>query len=113
MDIATVGERLYWAYANLAMAHSAIDCKSAKYERTHFMVRNRLYSGLRPKSMNLGPLADDDRLKMILPQACCYCGSRISLATDHLVPRKRGGPDTGDNLVWAAARATVPSAVRM
>ena len=38
---------------------------------------------------------------MILPQSCCYCGSVIALAADHLIPRKRGGPDKGDNLVWA------------
>jgi hypothetical protein len=101
MNILTVGERLHWAYANLAMAHAAITSKSSKYGRVHFMVRSKLYSGLRTNSMNIGPLADDERLKMILPQACCYCGSAAFLAADHLIPRKRGGPNTGDNLVWA------------
>jgi hypothetical protein len=38
---------------------------------------------------------------MILPQACCYCGSLGPLAADHLIPTKRGGANTGDNLVWA------------
>ena len=101
MEITTVGELLHWSYANLAMAHSAITAKSEKYGRTHFMIRSRLYAGLNKKTMSIGPLADDERLKMILPQACCYCGSREYLSVDHLIPTKRGGPNTGDNLVWA------------
>lgn len=83
------------------MAHSAITAKAEKYGRTQFMVRSRLYAGLNKQTMNLGPLADDERLKMVLPQACCYCGSRNYLSVDHLIPTKRGGANTGDNLVWA------------
>ena len=101
MEIATVGELLYWSYANLAMAHAAVTTKSEKYSRTHFIIRSRLYGGLRKDSMKIGPIADDERLKMILPQSCCYCGSKEYLAADHLIPRKKGGANTGDNLVWA------------
>lgn len=100
-EILTIGELLHWSYANLAMAHAAITAKSDKYGRTQFMVRARLYSGLNKQTMSIGPLADDDRLKMVLPQACCYCGSRANLSVDHLIPTKRGGANTGDNLVWA------------
>jgi len=101
MKIVTLGELLYWLYANLAMAHAAVSSGSATYEQGHFMIRSRLYNGLRKGTMHIGPLADDERLKMVLPQACCYCGSRESLAVDHLIPRKKGGADTGDNLVWS------------
>ncbi len=101
MEITTVGELLHWSYANLAMAHSAITSKAEKYGRTQFMIRARLYAGLNKQTMSIGPLADDERLKMILPQACCYCGSRMHLSVDHLIPTKRGGANTGDNLVWA------------
>jgi len=76
MEINTVGELLHWSYANLAMAHSAVTAKSEKYGPKHFMIRARLYAGLNKHTMNIGPLADDERLKMVLPQACCYCGSR-------------------------------------
>jgi hypothetical protein len=100
-EMLTIGDRLYWAYANLGMAHAAIESQAAKYGRNHFIVRSKLYTGLRKGSLQPGPLADDDRLKMILPQACCYCGSGELLAADHLIPRKRGGPHTGENLVWA------------
>ena len=101
MEITTIGESLHWCYANLAMAHSAVSSKAETYGKTHYMVRRRLYLGLRKQMMQVGPLADDERLKMVLPQACCYCGSREFLSVDHLIPTKRGGTNTGDNLVWA------------
>jgi len=101
MEITTLGELLHWSYANLAMAHSAITAKAEKYGRAQFMIRSRLYKGLSNQTMSIGPLADDERLKMVLPQACCYCGSRDYLSADHLIPTKRGGANTGDNLVWA------------
>ncbi|MSV32289.1 MAG: HNH endonuclease [Bryobacterales bacterium] len=101
MEITTVGELLHWSYANLAMAHAAITSKADKYGPRHYMVRSKLYKGLNNQTMNVGPLADDERLKMILPQACCYCGSGEHLSVDHLIPTKRGGANTGDNLVWA------------
>ncbi len=101
MEITTVGELLHWSYANLAMAHSAITARAEKYGRTQFMIRSRLYKGLNKQSMSIGPLADDERLKMVLPQACYYCGSRDFLSVGHLIPTKRGGANTGDNLVWA------------
>ncbi|MGH9845107.1 MAG: HNH endonuclease [Blastocatellia bacterium] len=101
MKITTVGESLHWSYANLAMAHSAVTANVEKYGRTQFMIRARLYAGLNKRSMNIGALAEDERLKMVLPQACCYCGSCDFLSVDHLIPTKRGGANTGENLVWA------------
>ena len=101
MEIKTVGELLHWSYANLAMAHSAISAKAEKYGRVQFMIRSRLYAGLNKQTMTIGPLADDERLKLVLPQACCYCGAREHLSVDHLIPTKRGGANSGDNLVWA------------
>ena len=100
-EIETVGDYLYWSYANLAMAHAAFTSKAIKYGQSHYIIRTRLYSGLCNGKMKIGPLADDERLKLVIPQACSYCGSRDSLAVDHLIPRKLGGEDCGDNLVWA------------
>ncbi|MCA9445156.1 MAG: HNH endonuclease [Candidatus Omnitrophica bacterium] len=99
--ILTVGDALYWAYANLAMAHKGVSDKDHKYVVLHFSIRAKLFSGLKKKTMNLGSIADDERLKMILPQACCYCGTSERLSLDHLVPTKLGGDDAGDNMVWA------------
>ncbi len=101
MEPTTIGQLLHWSYANLAMAHAAVSSKAQAYGRTHFIIRARLYAGLNKQTMNIGPLAADDRLKMILPQSCCYCGGKDHLSVDHLIPTSRGGPNTGDNLVWA------------
>lgn len=101
MAVDTIGELLHWSYANLAMAHSAISGGRDRYGPTHYMVRSRLFTGLNSQKMRIGPLADDERLKMVLPQSCCYCGSRERLSVDHLIPTKRGGANTGENLVWA------------
>jgi hypothetical protein len=101
MQITTIGELLHCSYANLAMAHSAVEAKAEKYGQRQFMIRARLYTGLSKGTMNIGPLANDERLKMVLPQACCYCGGSERLSVDHLIPTQRGGANAGDNLVWA------------
>ena len=100
-NIITIGDSLYWSYANLAMAHAAVSEGAKNYQRQHFIVRSRLHSGLLKGTMNIGSILDDERLKLKLPQACYYCGGRDKLSMDHLVARKRGGPDCGDNLTWA------------
>ena len=35
-------------------------------------------------------------------ERCCeYCRTTENLSWDHLIPRIKGGPDTGENGVWA------------
>ena len=97
----TVGELLFWSYANLAMAHAAVTEGAKRYGRLHFMIRARLYKGLCCGSMNIGSILADERLKMTLPQCCAYCGATSNLSIDHLIPRFAGGPDSGDNAAWA------------
>jgi hypothetical protein len=97
----TVGELLYWCYANLAMAHAALDGGATAYGRQHYMVRARLLKGLTDGTMDVGSLVEDDRLKIALPRACCYCGAEGRLSIDHLIPASRGGPESADNIVWA------------
>ena len=108
----TLGELLYKAYSNLAMAHAAVSDGSNEYSRKHFAIRARLYKGLTEGTMNLGSFADDERLKMVLPRACCYCGAPDGLTLDHLLPRKVGGGDAGDNIVWACGRCNSSKGAR-
>jgi hypothetical protein len=100
-EIHTIADSLYWCYANLAMAHAAVSNQSSGYSQTHFIIRSRLYKGLQSGTMKIGSIADDERLKMVLPQACNYCGSRDYLSIDHLIPKAKSGSDTADNMVWA------------
>lgn len=34
------------------------------------------------------------------PGECIYCGGKVGLTLDHILPRSRGGPDSPDNAVW-------------
>jgi hypothetical protein len=99
----TVGENLCWTYANLAMAHAAVEefPEGKSYGRIHFMIRAKLYKGLISGSMKLGSILDDEREKMKNPSICIYCGGSDRLSVDHLVPKSSGGIDTGDNLILA------------
>lgn len=97
----TVLELLAWSYANLAMAHAAVDENASSYGRHHYAIRMKLHKGLLLGTMKMGSTAEDERLKMTFPQACCYCGTLENLSIDHLIPRSKGGSDHGENLVWA------------
>lgn len=99
--IETVRDHVAWSYANLARAHAAIEDGSSSYSRTHHIIRNKLFHGLRSGRMSMRSLYDDERVKMLLPQACAYCGSTVELSIDHLVPRLLAGKDDGVNLVCA------------
>jgi hypothetical protein len=100
-EFSTVKELLYWSYANLAMAHTAVDQGQDKYRPFNFMIRSRLYKGLMTGSMNIRTIFDDEKVKIISGQKCSYCGSENKLALDHVFPIKLGGSDSGDNLIYA------------
>ena len=100
-DRNTVGERVYWCYANLAMAEMAVHEQFASYSKKHYMIRARLYKGLQTGTMSPRSLMRDQAIKMKLPQECIYCGSTTKLSIDHIVPSSLGGQDTGDNAIWA------------
>jgi 5-methylcytosine-specific restriction endonuclease McrA len=97
----TVREQIAWSYANLARAHAALEDGATKYKKIHHIIRNKVYHGLLSGKMTMRSLFDDERLKMVAPQACYYCGSPETLVVDHLIPQIRGGPDEADNLIWA------------
>ncbi len=100
-ELKTIKSLLFWSYANLAMAHTAVDKNQEKYNRFNFMIRSRLYKGLMEGRMNIRSLFDDEKIKMISGSKCGYCGSPDNLSLDHILPKKYGGRDTGDNLVYA------------
>ncbi len=97
----TVRERLFWSYANLAMAHTAVERGQDKYGTFNYMIRARLFKGLIDGTMNIRTLFDDERVKLLSGQRCSYCGSTNDLALDHIFSQKYGGKDIGDNLIYA------------
>lgn len=99
--IETVRHLIYYSYANLAMAHSAVDKKQEEYERLNFMIRARLFKGLKDGTMNMRTIFDDEKIKLLTGQICNYCGSTEKLSLDHIFPQRFGGKDNADNLIFA------------
>lgn len=95
----TIGELIFWSYANLAMAEDGVKRGIARYDRLSFMIRSRLYKGLTSGSMKIHSLFDDERYKILNGARCVYCGSEGNLSVDHMIPRASGGSDSSDNLM--------------
>jgi hypothetical protein len=100
-NIDTVRELIYLSYANLAMAHTAVVKGQDKYERFNFMIRSRLFKGLKEGKLNMRSIFDDEKIKLQTGQICNYCGSTEKLAIDHIFPLKLGGKDDAENLIFA------------
>ena len=100
-QITTIRELIYWSYANLAMAHSAVLREEKAYSRLSFIIRSRLFAGLMSGRMQLGPMLDDERVKIEYSNVCAYCGSGTDISIDHLIPRIANGLNSADNLIRA------------
>jgi hypothetical protein len=99
--IEIVRELIYWSYANLAMAHMAIEKKHEKYGMINYMIRAKLFKGLKDGTMNMRTIFDDEKIKIQIGKICNYCGSSDKLALDHIFPQKLGGKDDAENLIFA------------
>lgn len=99
--IETVKEQIFWSYANLAMAHTAIEKKQDKYGVFNYSIRAKLFKGLKNGTMNIRSIFDDEKIKLQTGQICNYCGSTKKLSLDHIFPQKYGGKDDAENLIYA------------
>jgi len=62
--IETVKEQIYWAYANLAMAHSAVSNQQNTYNKNNFMIRAKLFKRMKNGTMNMRTIFDDEKIKL-------------------------------------------------
>lgn len=99
-EFITIREYFNWLYANLSMAHSALKNHHQQYNRVDYMIRAKIYKGLNNGTMHITSLYEDEKCKLN-DIKCVYCGTNEMLTLDHLVPRFRGGEDSGDNLIYA------------
>lgn len=99
--IETVRELIYYSYANLAMAHTAVDKRQEKYGKFNYMIRAKLFKGLKEGTMNMHTIFDDEKIKLQTGQVCNYCGSTEKLALDHIFSQRFGGQDDAENLIFA------------
>ncbi len=99
--IETVKELIYYSYSNSAMAHTAVEKKQEKYGTFNYIIRAKLFKGLKNGTMNMRTIFDDEKIKLQTGQICNYCGSGNKLALDHIFPQKYGGQDNAENLIFA------------
>lgn len=97
----TVGQSLYWSYANLAMAFASAQHRQPTYQKTDYIVRSKVYYGLSRGKLQLGSFLKDEKCKIACAGSCSYCGSEEELSLDHLIPQFKGGEHSADNLVEA------------
>ena len=100
-NLRTVGESLYWSYANLAMVYKSAEHNEPTYQKIDYIVRSKLYYGLLRGTHNVSSLLIDEKFKIASSHACCYCLGRLDLTLDHLIPQFKGGEHSADNLVVA------------
>lgn len=96
-----LNELIFWSYANLAMAHAGIERNHLKYGTFHFIIRAKLFKGLKDGTMNIRSIFDDEKIKLQTGQVCNYCGNDENLSLDHIIPKFEGGLDTAENLIYA------------
>ncbi len=96
-----VGELIYYSYANLAMAHTAIERNQEKYGTFNYMIRAKLFKGLKDGTMNMKSIFDDEKIKLTTGNKCNYCGSDFGLTLDHIFPKSKGGLDHAENLIFS------------
>lgn len=89
------------AYANLAMAHIAYEDSVSDYLPKHYAIRKKIYFNLLKGKINTRSIFDDEKIKIELSNVCSYCGSKEKIAIDHVIPKSKGGKDSGDNLIPA------------
>jgi hypothetical protein len=103
-EFSSIQEVLYWSYANLGMATKAVSDNAENYGTLHFIIRKKLFNGFMNSTMSVGSLFGEEKSKLHSDKCCVYCGSTKSLQVDHIIPRKKGGKDSGENIVLACRK---------
>lgn len=100
LQIKTIGDQIFWIYANVGMAHAALRDGVLKYTSKYYMIRARLLRDLTSGKIRISSFFQDETAKIGM-HACCYCGSESNLSLDHVIPRNKLGSDSPENLLPA------------
>ena len=98
-ELKTAKDLIFYSYADLGMAHYAVQNKLLKYDKNSYIIRAKLLKGLLNGTMNIRSIFDDEKIKLKTGHICNYCGSNKNLALEHIFPKKYGGKDDADNLI--------------
>ena len=93
--VKTIKEEIFYEYAKL-ISNSALG------KISHPFVADR-FKALRDGVIEMSGTIREWEKESELPKACVFCGSVDKLHKDHLIPKSRGGLDSGDNMVWSCS----------
>ena len=71
-ELKTVRQRIYWAYANLARAETAVDLNQRNYGKRARLALHATFNGLSNGSRTLRPSVKDERIRPINSGAVSY-----------------------------------------
>ena len=90
--VKTVRDLIFWQYA-------AIMTGAATGRKNEWALRMSFLNKLKCGDIVWSTAVREWLLEMENPAVCIYCGAAISLTTEHILPRSRGGEDVTDNVV--------------
>ena len=93
LAVKTLRDLIYWQYAKLM-------AKSAGHEEDYPFVMS-LFKKLQTEEISWSGSIRDYVRDLERDRVCIYCGRDEHLSVDHLIPRSRGGLETGDNAILA------------
>lgn len=103
MKCNTLGELLYWSYANLQMMDAAQSMGLTDYNRTCFIIRSKAYKAYKDSVWHIHDLLQENVAKMRSDNThCAYCNREFSpneLTIEHIFPRIKGGTNDMDNIL--------------
>jgi hypothetical protein len=91
--VKNIRDVIYWQYAKLI-------ARSAGQEKRFGFVMDR-FKKLQSEEIGWSGSIREYIREQEVSGRCIYCGSTDDLSVDHLIPRARGGPESGDNAVTA------------
>jgi hypothetical protein len=91
--VKTIREEILYEYAKLIS-------RSAYNSLQRGFITDR-FKKLRDGEISMSDTIREWEKEHQLPTECVFCGATDNITTDHLIPKNRGGTDSGDNLVHA------------
>ena len=91
--VKTIREEILYEYAKLIS-------RSAYGSLQRAFITER-FQKLRDEKITISGTIREWEREQELPKECVYCGSGSNLATDHLIPKSKGGDNSADNVVLA------------
>jgi len=91
--VKTIRDLIYWQYAKI------ISESAGAGKRQYGFVMDR-FKKLASEEISWSTSIREYVKEREKAEECIYCGGKMDLTLDHILPRSRGGPDSPDNAVW-------------